>query len=94
MILILVEGLKCLKEVLSITYIFTILILNILLLSEIYHLLEMEYGKKLIKGTEISITNVAPSSPIAILVSAKEHAISTNVKSCNGITEIEETCQT
>ena len=49
---------------------------------------------KLIKGTEISITNVAPSSPIAILVSAKEHAISTNVKSCNGITEIEETCQT
>ncbi len=49
---------------------------------------------KLIKGDEISITNVAPSSPTAILVSAKEHTISTKVSSCNGVTEIEETCQT
>ncbi len=49
---------------------------------------------KLIKGGEISITNVAPSSPTVILVSAKEHAISTKVSACNGVTEIEETCQT
>lgn len=49
---------------------------------------------KLLKGTEINVTNVAPSSPIAILVSAKTHGISTKVKSCYGTKEIEETCQT
>ncbi len=50
---------------------------------------------KLLKGTEISITSVAPSSPIAILVSAKEHRISPVVKNCSsGIIETAETCQT
>lgn len=37
---------------------------------------------KLIKDGEISTSNVAPSSPIAILVSAKEHEISVDVKIC------------
>ncbi|NQU52329.1 MAG: baseplate J/gp47 family protein [Bacteroidetes bacterium] len=50
---------------------------------------------KLLKGAEISITNVSPLSPIAILVSAKTHKILPAVKNCgNGIIEIEETCQT
>jgi len=49
---------------------------------------------KLLKGTEISITNVAPSSPIAILVSAKQHSISQAIKDCKpGIIETTETCQ-
>ncbi|NOR75029.1 MAG: phage baseplate protein [Draconibacterium sp.] len=38
---------------------------------------------KFIKGGEISTSNVAPSSPIAILVSAKEHEISVEVKICS-----------
>lgn len=49
---------------------------------------------KLLKGEEVSISSVAPSSPKAILVSAKEHNISTNVSKCKGITETAETCQT
>lgn len=49
----------------------------------------------LIKGEERSTTNVAPSSPKAILVSAKEHLVSQVDIFCNnGIIEIPETCQT
>ncbi len=49
---------------------------------------------KLLKGKERSITNVSPSSPIAILVSAKQHNISPAAIACGtGIIEIEETCQ-
>jgi len=49
---------------------------------------------KLLKGKDRSITNVRPSSPIAILVSAKQHNISPAAIACGtGIIEIEETCQ-
>ncbi len=49
---------------------------------------------KLKKGAESNLSKVAPSSPKAILVSAKLHNLSTDVKSCTEITETEETCQT
>ena len=49
---------------------------------------------KLIKGDDKSAINIAPSSPTSILVSAKSHSISTKIKSCNGVIETEETCQT
>lgn len=49
---------------------------------------------KLIKGSESNLTKVSPSSPKAILVSAKQHNLSTDIKSCTTITETEETCQT
>lgn len=49
---------------------------------------------KLKKGEEVSLTQVAPSSPKAILVSAKQHILSTEIKSCKVITETVETCQT
>ncbi|MBT3385307.1 MAG: phage baseplate protein [Prolixibacteraceae bacterium] len=41
-----------------------------------------------------STINITPSSLTAILVSAKDHNVETNVKSCNGIQENAETCQT
>ena len=49
---------------------------------------------KLIKGGEVSVTSVTPSSPKAILVSAKQHNLSTAIKSCKVITETVEQCQT
>ena len=49
---------------------------------------------KLIKGGEISLTSVTPSSPKAILVSAKQHQLGTATKSCTVITETVEKCQT
>ncbi len=49
---------------------------------------------KLKKGSESNLTKVAPSSPKSILVSAKQHSLSTDVKSCTEITETEEKCQT
>ncbi len=49
---------------------------------------------KLIKGTESGLTRVTPSSPKAILVSARQHDLSTNVKGCLITTETEKTCQT
>ncbi|HKL34251.1 MAG TPA: baseplate J/gp47 family protein, partial [Tangfeifania sp.] len=49
---------------------------------------------KLTKGSETGLKNVSPSSPRAILVSAKEHVISTDVKGCETVIETEETCQT
>jgi len=60
---------------------------------------ELEYvdyvaDLKLKKGDVASTVNVTPSSPTAILVSAKSHDISTDIKSCNGVIETEETCQT
>lgn len=48
---------------------------------------------KLIKGGEISLTSVTPSSPKAILVSAKQHNLSIAIKSCTVITETVEKCQ-
>jgi hypothetical protein len=49
---------------------------------------------KLKKGTESNLNKVTPSSPKTILVSAKQHNLSTDIKSCTEITETEETCQT
>lgn len=49
---------------------------------------------KLIVGGEISLTSVTPSSPKAILVSAKQHQLGTATKSCTVITETVEKCQT
>ena len=49
---------------------------------------------KLIKDGEISLTSVTPSSPKAILVSAKQHQLGTATKSCTVITETVEKCQT
>ena len=49
---------------------------------------------KLIKGGEISLTSVTPSSPKAILVSAKQHNLSIATKSCKVTTETVEKCQT
>jgi len=49
---------------------------------------------KLIKGGEISLTSVTPSSPKAILVSAKQHNLGPATKSCTIITETVEKCQT
>ncbi|WP_423126899.1 baseplate J/gp47 family protein [Gaoshiqia sp. Z1-71] len=49
---------------------------------------------KLIKNGEISLARVAPSCPKAILVSARQHQLTTNIKSCATITETKETCQT
>ena len=49
---------------------------------------------KLIKGGEVSLTSVTPSSPKAILVSAKQHNLSITTKSCKVITETVEKCQT
>ncbi len=49
---------------------------------------------KLIKGGEVSLTSVTPSSPKAILVSAKQHNLSIATKSCKVITETVEKCQT
>lgn len=42
---------------------------------------------KLIKGGEISLTSVTPSSPKAILVSAKQHNLSIATKSCKVTTK-------
>jgi hypothetical protein len=49
---------------------------------------------KLIKGGEISLTSVTPSSPKAILVSAKQHNLSIATKSCKVTSETVEKCQT
>ena len=49
---------------------------------------------KLVKGGEISLTSVTPSSPKAILVSAKQHHLSIATKSCKVTTETVEKCQT
>jgi hypothetical protein len=49
---------------------------------------------KLIKGGEVSLTSVTPSSPKAILVSAKQHNLSITTKSCKVTTETVEKCQT
>ena len=49
---------------------------------------------KLIKGGEISLTSITPSSPKAILVSAKQHNLSIATKSCKVTTETVEKCQT
>jgi len=49
---------------------------------------------KLIVGGEISLTSVTPSSPKAILVSAKQHQLGSATKSCTVITETVEKCQT
>ena len=49
---------------------------------------------RLIKGDEISFTNVAPSSPKAILVSAKQHGIGSVIKTCTVNSETKEECQT
>lgn len=43
---------------------------------------------KLIRGSEISTTQIVPSCPVAILVSAKMHDISFAVKTCSGMTQI------
>jgi hypothetical protein len=48
---------------------------------------------KILKGTEVSLTNVSPSCPKAILVSAKQHKLSAAVKSCKAIAVTEEKCQ-
>lgn len=48
---------------------------------------------KLQKGGETSTKNISPESPKAILVSAKQHQIGTDIKSCRVQTETEETCQ-
>jgi hypothetical protein len=48
----------------------------------------------LIKGDEVSLTSVTPSSPKAILVSAKQHHLSITTKSCKVTTETVEKCQT
>jgi hypothetical protein len=48
---------------------------------------------KLQKGGETSTKSIAPESPKAILVSAKQHQIGTDIKSCTVQTETEETCQ-
>ncbi len=60
---------------------------------------ELEYvdylkDVKLKKDTETGLKNVSPSSPRAILVSAKKHDISTDLEGCKTIIETEETCQT
>jgi hypothetical protein len=65
----------------------------------IYYIEKLKYvdyveDVKLIKGSEVSLTQVAPSSPKAILVSAKQHNISVETKSCKVITETVEKCQT
>jgi hypothetical protein len=49
---------------------------------------------KLIKGGEVSLTSVTPSSPKSILVSAKQHNLSITTKSCKVTTETVEKCQT
>lgn len=43
---------------------------------------------KLIRGNEISTTQIVPSCPVAILVSAKMHDISFAEKTCSGTTQI------
>jgi hypothetical protein len=48
----------------------------------------------LIKGDEASFTNIAPSSPKAILVSAKQHGIGPVIKTCTVQPETKEECQT
>ncbi|WP_372936111.1 baseplate J/gp47 family protein, partial [Mariniphaga sediminis] len=48
---------------------------------------------KLQKGGETNTKSVSPESPKAILVSAKQHQISTDIKSCTTKIETEETCQ-
>lgn len=48
---------------------------------------------KLQKGGETNTKSVSPESPKAILVSAKQHQISTDIKSCITKIETEETCQ-
>ena len=45
------------------------------------------------KGGEISTKSVSPESPKAILVSARQHQIDTDIKSCTVQTETKETCQ-
>ncbi|MDD3076740.1 MAG: baseplate J/gp47 family protein [Proteiniphilum sp.] len=45
------------------------------------------------KGGEISTKSVSPESPKAILVSARQHKIDTDIKSCTVQTETKETCQ-
>ena len=42
---------------------------------------------KLIRGNEFSTTSITPSTPVAILVSAKMHDISFAVKKCSGTTQ-------
>lgn len=65
----------------------------------IYYIEKLKYvdyveDVKLIKGSGVSLTQVTPSSPKAILVSAKQHNISVETKSCKVITETVEKCQT
>lgn len=48
---------------------------------------------KLIKGAELSFTSVTPSSPKAILVSAKQHNIKPVNNTCTVNTETKEECQ-
>ena len=48
---------------------------------------------KLQKGGETSTKSVSPESPKAILVSARQHRIDTDIKSCTVQTETKETCQ-
>jgi len=48
---------------------------------------------KLQKGGETSTKSVSPESPKAILVSARQHQIDTDIKSCTVQTETKETCQ-
>ena len=67
-----------------------------LLIKSIEKLNYVDYVEdvKLIKDGEISLTSVTPSSPKAILVSAKQHQLGTATKSCTVITETVEKCQT
>lgn len=56
----------------------------------------VDYLKDVIlkKGTEAGLKNVAPSSPRAILVSAKKHNIVTDFDGCKTVPETQEKCQT
>ncbi len=74
---------------------FGVVLYRSLIINYIEKLKYVDYVEdvKLLKGTEVSLTSVSPSCPKAILVSAKQHQLSTANKSCKPTIETEEKCQ-